>query len=238
MKQKTLLFSALGAGVITLMGAGIASAHGPFGDGSGQGLFNRGEKAPRMEIGLESKADLFGLTKEELQAELKAGKKLPELLEEKGISPEQLHASLQADMKTKLQAVVEAGKLTQEKADALLTNIEKKQQQMQTLQPLREELHTYMQGELSTYLGIDTSNLNRGKEQHDIIEQALEAKGITESEFRTHMDGVRNAYLSGQVENGVMTQTEADQLAKGIKGGKMHIGGKAGFWGNGMFRMK
>lgn len=66
-------------------------------------------------------AEQLGMTTDELQAELEAGKTVTELAEEKGVD---LEAARIEAMKERIQQAVEDGTLTQEKADWMLQGLE------------------------------------------------------------------------------------------------------------------
>jgi polyhydroxyalkanoate synthesis regulator phasin len=66
-------------------------------------------------------ADQFGMTIDELAAELEAGKTIAELAEEKGVD---LQAAQIEAMKERIQQAVEDGKITQEQADWLIQGLE------------------------------------------------------------------------------------------------------------------
>ena len=66
-------------------------------------------------------AEQLGMTTDELTAELKAGKTIAELAEEKGVD---LEAARIEAMKKQMQQAVEAGTLTQEQADWMLQGME------------------------------------------------------------------------------------------------------------------
>lgn len=68
-------------------------------------------------------AETLGLTPQELVAELQAGKTIADVAEEQGVALETLVDAFLAPRAEALQAAVEAGRLTQEQADALLAQI-------------------------------------------------------------------------------------------------------------------
>jgi len=78
---------------------------GMFGDGNGK------------EMMMESKAEVLGTTVEELEAQLE-DKTFPQLLDEQGIThqelQEQMHTRMQTNMAEKLQQMVDEGTITEE----------------------------------------------------------------------------------------------------------------------------
>lgn len=103
---------ALGAGV------SIASAHG-FGfkgQPAGQGF----------EQMLQYKAEILGLSADQLKQELDSGKNFLQIAEEHGISQEQLHQRMTEAMKVRLQAMVSAGTITQAQMEQRLEWMERR----------------------------------------------------------------------------------------------------------------
>jgi len=99
-------------------------------DGFGPGMrgFGRSERGHFggrtgrwMGSGNEFLAEQLGLTVDELQAELEAGKTIAELAEEKGID---LQATRVEAMRERIQQAVEDGRMTQEQADWMLQGLE------------------------------------------------------------------------------------------------------------------
>ena len=78
--KKRITFSLLAVGLLGMLGVGTAYAHGFFG-------------MPRENM-LERKAELFSMTTRELQAELDSGKTFHEIMEEQGISQEDMQATM------------------------------------------------------------------------------------------------------------------------------------------------
>lgn len=68
-------------------------------------------------------AETLGLTPQDLIAELEAGKTIAEVAEEQGVALETIVDAFLAPRAEALQAAVEAGRMTQEQADALLAQI-------------------------------------------------------------------------------------------------------------------
>lgn len=65
-------------------------------------------------------ADLLGMTQEDLLAELREGASIVDLTNEAGISPQELIEGIMSSRIERLQAAVDAGRLTQEQADAMV----------------------------------------------------------------------------------------------------------------------
>ena len=117
--NKYLSYFLLSVGILALSGIGIASAHrGEFG---GFGIVSSEDLIAHYEAMFEDKAEILGLTLDEIKEAWSEGKSLRELAEEKGISQEQLRESMmqkeQKRMEERLQALVDGGLITQEQAD-------------------------------------------------------------------------------------------------------------------------
>jgi hypothetical protein len=74
---------------------------------------------------IESEADVLGITPETLVKDLKAGQKVSDLARDKGMTKEQFETKLVADLKPKLEALVENKVITQPQADKVLDRISK-----------------------------------------------------------------------------------------------------------------
>lgn len=69
-------------------------------------------------------ASVLGMTPQELREALAAGKTLADLAAEKGLSTDQLKEQLVAKVKEKLDQAVAEGKMTRERADAVLQHLQ------------------------------------------------------------------------------------------------------------------
>lgn len=72
----------------------------------------------------EEVAKVLGITVEQLRTERRAGRTLAQIAEAEGLSREDLVDGLVAAARTRIAAEVEAGRLTQERADALAQGLE------------------------------------------------------------------------------------------------------------------
>ena len=112
--MKKFLFSALiGITALTIVGGSVALAN-EMGFGFDKDQAN------------ETKAELLGLTAEELDSQLET-KTFPEILDEQGVSHVEMHDAMQAgryeNATERLQAEVDEGKITQEQMDERLEDI-------------------------------------------------------------------------------------------------------------------
>ena len=124
MDKKVLIYAfalLIVAGGVGIVGAG-AHIRGDF-----DFTKDRGERFEKM---LDHKATLLGLTTEELKAELESGKTFKEIVEDQGLTKEDLKSQFQQYKLTKIedhlsQAVAD-GELTQEEADEKLAKMKEK----------------------------------------------------------------------------------------------------------------
>jgi len=130
--KKLLIYSFLTIGLISILGAGVASAQGWF----GLGKYNNAspeEMAQKHEIILEKKAEFLGISADEMKNAWAEGKNFREIAEEHGITQEQIQERTkearelkQERMKSHIQAMVDEGIITQEQADQKLQYMQNK----------------------------------------------------------------------------------------------------------------
>jgi hypothetical protein len=113
-----------------MMGRGPAAGQAytgtvPFaGQGFGPGMMGAARGYGYDQVMIPSLAKALGLSVDQLNAELKAGKTVQQLAQEKGISTEKLVADVLAAHKEYLQKLVSDGKLTQQQADWMIQRME------------------------------------------------------------------------------------------------------------------
>ncbi len=74
---------------------------------------------------VESEADVLGIKPEQLRADLKAGKKVSDLAQAKGLDKAQFTAKLLAALKPRLEVLVAHKQITQAQADRVVDRISK-----------------------------------------------------------------------------------------------------------------
>lgn len=92
----------------------------------GHGWFGgpRGMTGPKSEAVQQAIADKLGITVEGLRTELRSGKSLSALAQEKGVAEADLQAVVVSAVKAQLDQAVKDGKLTQQQADSMLQRIQ------------------------------------------------------------------------------------------------------------------
>ena len=121
------------AGVAALLSVGVVSAatptpspSKPTAAGTQQPSADRhsDRRAIRRAV-IEAEADVLGLKPEELVKDLKAGQKVSDLAKAKGLTKEQFAARLIANLKPRLDALVDHKAITRAQADKVLDWIQK-----------------------------------------------------------------------------------------------------------------
>ena len=122
------------AGVAVLLGAGAVSALAasptpkptPTAAGAQQPSTDRhaDRRAIRRAV-LEAEADVLGINPEQLIKDLKAGQKVADLAKDKAMTKEQFETRLSANLKPRLEALVDKKVITQAQADKVLDRIAK-----------------------------------------------------------------------------------------------------------------
>lgn len=74
---------------------------------------------------IEAEADVLGISPQTLVKDLKAGQKVSDLAKDKGMTKEQFAAKLAANLKPRLEALVDKKVITQAQADKVLDRIAK-----------------------------------------------------------------------------------------------------------------
>jgi len=111
MMNKLLLYTLLGIGVVGLTGAGMVFAGETFNKGMGGGY----------EAMIEKKAEILGITVEELNTAREEGTTFHEIIEEKGLDFDEFHEQMKEKraerIKARMDQLVEDGRITREEAD-------------------------------------------------------------------------------------------------------------------------
>jgi hypothetical protein len=100
----------------------IESQDYPTLGGLGLGFGHRGGPGMHAPGHLDTAASYLGITPAELGTQLRSGKSLADIAKAKGKSVDGLVAALVADEKTRLDAAVKTGRITQAQADQILAN--------------------------------------------------------------------------------------------------------------------
>jgi hypothetical protein len=168
-------------------------------------------------------AKALGITQIELEASLKSGLSVDQLIKVKGLSKEKVLSTLRAErdaqMKAQLASDVASGKITQAQADARTAE--------HTVRELKRK------EALATALGISTQTLDVEISAGKTMSELATAHGLTEAGLKAKLKIAREAQiksdLSTRVASGKITQAQADKILnrkisrnEDHKGHKMH----------------
>ena len=133
--MKKIVAVAVLLGVVTALGLGatLALAQGPatgqtpvpgYGPGWMRGGFGLGLNVDWRTQMQTAVAKSLGMSLDDLNAQLRAGKSIAQIAQSKNISLTKLHDDVQAAHKALIQQAVKDGKLTQTQADAMLSRLD------------------------------------------------------------------------------------------------------------------
>lgn len=229
----------LGAVGVLITGAALAQVETPqtpettipFGGHPGFGRSMGGQ------VGLEAAAEALGMSADELATQLWGGRSLADLAAEQGIDLADVQAAIEeaqaAAMRVAIQQAAEAGSITQEHADWLLTGIE------QGFQPglrfgdggSREFRGGFGRGTggqvgweaAAEALGMTADELSAqlwgGKTLADLAAE----KGVDLADVQAAVQAAQDAAMSESIqqaaEGGAITQAQADWLLEGLEKG-------------------
>ncbi|MCP4140665.1 MAG: hypothetical protein GY755_10320 [Chloroflexi bacterium] len=207
MKKKILVAMVVAAlvGLLTVGAVFAQKGDNPFGGkrGSGDG------DSPLHDYMSEAMADALGISVEELDAAREDGG-VRALIEEQGLSEDELSTLMQGVREKALAAAVADDAITQEEADAIQErgfgrdgkrggqNGEK-----------NEALKGYMSEAMADALGISVEEFEAAREDGG-VRTLIEEQDLTTEELSALKDSAREKALEAAVEDGVITQEQAD----------------------------
>jgi hypothetical protein len=125
MKKKYLIYAILPAVGLAVLAGGIASANGFFGFGAS---LSPDEIASRQQAMFQQEAQILGISLDDVKAAWAAGKTMKQIMDEKGISQDQVQQRINdmrtAQLKSNLQTLVDKGVITQAQADQRLQTMQ------------------------------------------------------------------------------------------------------------------
>ncbi|MBX3059280.1 MAG: hypothetical protein KF770_22655 [Anaerolineae bacterium] len=161
------------------------------------------------------------------------------LADELGITVEELNAARQAAKENVLQQLVADGTITQAQADAILSG-----EGLRSLGPLM--LHEEMQAVIADALGITVAELEAARAEGKRLPELAAELGVALEDVQTAVQAAHEAAIQQAVEDGLITQEQADWMRQrhnngmgmgmgmGMPGGGPrggHHGGQGGFGG-------
>jgi len=172
-------------------------------------------------------AEALGMTVDDLTAALKDGKSVAGLAEEKGVALDTIVEAIMAPRREALAGKVAAGKLTQEQADTMLTQMEENvRERLQETGLLlsqgpagrmmrAERLGWQMHGQLDIVaetLGMTQEDLLAELQGGKTVAQVAEEKGVALDTIVEAVMAPRRQVLAEKVAQGELTQEQADTM--------------------------
>lgn len=144
------------------------------------------------------------------------------LAEALGISLEELQAARESVQAAAVEQALADGKITEEQVEMM---------------EARQALQNYMPKDemVAKALGITVEELEAAKDNDQRLPDLMDELGIDAEDFEANMQTLREEFLQQAVDDGVITQEQADQMAENdyhgrrAPGGKRFPGGKEGF---------
>lgn len=224
------------------------SAFGQFAqDGSrGNGNGPRGEHGPRdggflqdivdQDAIQQVVADTLGISLEELTAAKEEGTRLPDLAEELGVDMADVEAAVRAEFEAQVNAAVDAGSITQEQADEILSHEGVPfghrgghgKQGGGILQDIIDQ--DAIKSVVADTLGLSVDELDAAKEAGTTLEELAEAQGVDMADVEAAARAEFEAQVNAAVDAGSITQEQADEILshEGVPFGGNHNGHRGG----------
>lgn len=180
-------------------------------------------------------ADELGMTVEELEKEIASGNTPAQIASEKGMTVVEFREMIIRVREEAIDLAVKNGTLTQEQADWLKTR-GNRGQQMADRSDRDGWLHNEMVTVLAKEFGLTVEELEALLDEGKTYAQIASDKGMTVTEFRVLMVKARGEAIDLAVENGTLTQEQADWMksrtgmGRGGRGSGAGAGGSAPFW--------
>jgi hypothetical protein len=237
-----------GAGAVAAAGNQHGSAfrriaHGNFGailrhKGSGHADYARHTDLFDKEAIAATAAQALGVNPDELKAAAQEGRdSVQALLEAAGLELSDVKTAVDAEIESQLAAAVEAGTLTQDEMDAILSrNLERMgfgkghrgSFGHRMLPTDAIDVQAVLQA-AAVELGLDAENLLAAlTEGRSAADAFLEANDTDLAEFKAALDTAWQQAIADAVESGTLTEEQADHLnrkgylGRGFDGGRHH----------------
>lgn len=209
---------------------------GPGGRGGNGGPGGNGEvRGMKGGDHQEALAAALGMTTEELQTALLSGQTIEEIAAEKGVD---LQAFALTQAQEQLAQAVTDGKLTQEEADAKLAEIQTAIENgefpgQRGFGPGQNAPRGERNSDLAEALGMTQEELHTAIQNGQTIEEIAAEKGVDLEALQAEQQAEKLAQaqerLAQAVEDGKLTQEEADQILEQMQSGERpEFGGRGG----------
>ncbi len=136
-----------------------------------------------------------------------------------GISEEELQAARKRVQADAIQQALEDGKITEEQV---------------AMMEARQALQNYFQKDemIAKALGITVGELDAAKEDGQHLPDLMEELGIEPEDFEADMQALHEEILQQAIQDGIITQEQADQMLKNDLNSKRGPGGRSRFPGD------
>lgn len=176
---------------------------------------------------MQEVSDVTGLELTDILPDLRGGVTLGEFLTEQGVDPQTVTDAVKADLTDEVNAAVAEGNLSQERADALLENLDAALDRAMN-EPyngglrdrLQERLHERVDasllGVLAEMAGVEPRELMRDALTPPTLAEIAEENGIDINAVIAAAETRITEEVNQAVADGSMTQEEADELLAGL----------------------
>lgn len=215
-------------------GPGGPHGHGDFGT---FGMFGDSLLQPYVET---AAANILGISVEDLQAAKDAGTRVPDLLDQAGLTIDEFQTAMEAALPDMVAQALKDGVITQAQADYMIANGLRGAEGY-----LHSALQDYIDAAVADILGVSVDDLQAAREAGTVAD-LLDAAGLTGQDLATALQDASPDVIAQALKDGVITQAQADELlANGLPfhmfggkgghgpGGHGDFGGRGGFDGFG-----
>jgi len=164
------------------------------------------------------------MTPHDLHEALRSGETIAQLSQEKGVSVDSLVTEVTAIRSVQLQKEVSAGKLTQEQANQILSNLQNGFTYWFNNGKPPEDWHDRAIADdhieqLASQLGITPGQLQDDMKSGETIAQLAQEKGISVDNLVTNLTTKRIAQIQQEVTDGKLTQDQANLILANLQKG-------------------
>lgn len=203
---------------------GVVNAQGgQRGDQGGRDFDNRGmpdrpRGEARMEL-IQAVADELGITTDEIVAAAREGQTLALIIEANGGDVEAITANIVQLVTGQINERVTEGMITQERADAMLAQVEERVSEMMDNVPgqrgdksgrIRDGLHNLVDS-VSEATGLTGEELRAELQTGKTFNDILTENGVDIEAFTAQLIADAETHLAELVAEGVLTQEDADE---------------------------
>jgi polyhydroxyalkanoate synthesis regulator phasin len=182
-------------------------------------------KEPVVKLGgnlsVKDIAALLGMNWDTFLEEMKKGKSLAQLAQEKGINQDDLIRKMRDEASKKYDVAVKDGKMKQAQADKLKSGLSEQLKKMMGNVPKNEPKATSVVNDrikvAATILGIEQQALIAELRSGRSLRQIAFNLGINEDDLLNKFVDMENRNIEDALKAGKINQTQADNLKNGLK---------------------